>query len=65
MSEKTIEKTTGGASVRDEFERARAQRAAFRDRHAQRLTSLLAERRDLRGVHPLADLVDDAVRWTV
>lgn len=47
-----------------EMERLRAQRGAFRLRHARGLTTLMAEREDLRGVHALADLVDDAVRWT-
>ncbi len=42
----------------------RAQRAALRTRHAQGLLKLMDERRDLRGVHALADFVDDAVRWT-
>ncbi|WP_182381001.1 hypothetical protein [Nocardioides sp. WS12] len=41
-----------------------ARRAALRDRHAQRLTTLMEQRRDLRGVHQLADFVDDAIRWT-
>lgn len=40
------------------------QRARFRTRHARALTDLMAQRDDLRGVHALADLVDDAVRWT-
>lgn len=41
-----------------------SRRAALRDRHAQRLTTLMEQRRDLRGVHSLADFVDDAIRWT-
>lgn len=41
-----------------------ARRKQFQDRHAQRLTALMAQRDDLRGVHALADLVDDAIRWT-
>jgi len=41
-----------------------ARRKQFQDRHAQRLTALMAERDDLRGVHALADMVDDAIRWT-
>jgi hypothetical protein len=32
-------------------------------RATQGLADLLATRPDLRGVHPPADLVDDAVRW--
>lgn len=37
---------------------------ALRSRHSQGLTRLMDAREDLRGVLPLADLVDDAVRWT-
>jgi hypothetical protein len=39
-------------------------RTSLRSRHARGLTRLMTERADLRGVHALADLVDDAVRWT-
>ena len=42
---------------------AAARRAALRLRHTEGLTRLMDERRDLRGVNALADLVDDAVRW--
>ena len=38
------------------------QRTLLRMRHAQALTSLMAERDDLRGVHALADHFDEAVR---
>ena len=47
-----------------EPDRDRDQRTRLRLRHAQRLTTLMAERRDLRGVHALADYFDDAVRWS-
>ena len=40
------------------------QRDALRLRHAHLLGRLMATRDDLRGVHALADFVDDAVRWT-
>jgi hypothetical protein len=40
------------------------QRAALRVRHAQKLTALMEARDDLRGVHALADFVDDSVRWS-
>jgi len=40
------------------------QRAALRLKHAQRLTALMEARDDLRGVHALADFVDDSVRWS-
>lgn len=39
-------------------------RQDFRLRRTGALTSLLSEREDLRGVHAVADLLDDAVRWT-
>jgi len=48
----------------DEFERRRRQRDSLRLKHAQQLGRLMAIRDDLRGVHALADLVDDSVRWT-
>ena len=60
--------TTAAPATTDDFDdrlaRIIARRKQFQDRHAQRLTSLMAQRDDLRGVHALADLVDDAVRWT-
>jgi len=48
----------------DEVERRRQQREALRTRHAHLLGRLMASREDLRGVHALADFVDDSVRWT-
>ncbi|GAA3830564.1 hypothetical protein [Nocardioides panacisoli] len=48
----------------DDIDRRLERRAALRTRHAQGLTRLMEERADLRGVHALADFVDDAVRWT-
>jgi hypothetical protein len=48
----------------DEFETRRDQRAALEARHAQALAALMTQREDLRGVHALADLVDDALRWS-
>lgn len=45
-------------------DRSLERRAALRDRHAQGIARLMEERADLRGVHALADFVDDAVRWT-
>ena len=59
--------TTGREPVRDfdtEHERMRAQRAALKDRHSQALFRLMAEREDLKGVHALADLVSDSLRWS-
>ena len=51
-------------TTEEETDQAREKRAAFKLRHARGLTTLMGERDDLRGVHALADLVDDAVRWT-
>ncbi len=41
-----------------------SQRAALKSRHAEALTTLMDRRSDLRGVHALADLVDDSVTWS-
>lgn len=40
------------------------QRAALKLRHSGKLTALMDARTDLRGVHALADFVDDSVRWS-
>lgn len=50
--------------VERNLERLRQQRERLETQHSHALTSLMAERRDLRGVHALADFVDDAVRWS-
>ena len=55
--------TTAVTRIGDD--RARVQQARLRSRHAQGLTTLMDARTDLRGVHALADFVDDAVRWSV
>lgn len=47
-----------------ELDRIRAQRSKLKDRHATALSALMTERDDLRGVSAMADLVDDAVRWS-
>lgn len=39
-------------------------RAQLRVRHAAALTTLMDVRSDLRGVHALADHLDEAVRWS-
>lgn len=39
-------------------------RAALKLRHSGKLTALMDTRTDLRGVHALADFVDDYVRWS-
>jgi len=46
------------------LDQIRVQRAQLKDRHTRRLSRLMAEREDLRGVHALADLVSDSVRWS-
>ena len=45
-------------------DRVAEQRARLRLRHSAALTTLMEERRDLRGVLALADHFDEAVRWT-
>lgn len=45
-------------------EQLRRQRELLQTRHAHALTHLMDSRTDLRGVHALADFVDDAVRWS-
>ena len=51
-------------ALETEIERIRAHRTTIKDRHSQALSRLMAERADLRGVHALADLVDDSLRWS-
>jgi hypothetical protein len=46
------------------IDRVAEQRALLRLRHSAALTNLMVERTDLRGVHALADTIDDAIRWT-
>ncbi|WP_164519709.1 hypothetical protein [Nocardioides ferulae] len=48
-----------------ELDPVAARGSALRLRHSRALARLMAERDDLRGVHALADLVDDSVRWCV
>ncbi|MBB6627683.1 hypothetical protein H5V45_10160 [Nocardioides sp. KIGAM211] len=50
--------------IERDVEKARLQRAALQTRHSAKLTSLMENREDLRGVHALADFVDDYVRWS-
>lgn len=56
--------TGTGTSTEHDMLDGRVQRTALKVRHSQSLTSLMEQRRDLRGVHALADFVDDSVRWT-
>ncbi|MBC9734250.1 hypothetical protein [Nocardioides marmotae] len=51
-------------TIDQRLEQIRAQRAALRLRHSQALARLMEEREDLRGVHALADFVDDSLRWS-
>ena len=46
------------------LEQIRAERAALKNRHSQALARLMAQREDLKGVHALADLVSDSLRWS-
>ncbi len=55
---------TTDVTTPDALDRRRDQRDALKTRHADNLARLMAERDDLRGVHALADLVDDGIRWT-
>ena len=48
----------------ERYDELLARRVRLRLQHAHAVVTLLAERDDLRGVYPLADHVDDAVRWT-
>ena len=50
--------------IEPDVDKVAEQRRRLQTRHAQALTTLMEARTDLRGVHALADLVDDAVRWS-
>jgi len=56
-----MESTT---SMEQDVDRLREVRTRLRNRHSHALTSLMEARTDLRGVHALADFVDDSVRWS-
>jgi hypothetical protein len=56
--------TTTQPDFDTQLERIRAQRTALKARHSEALSRLMAEREDLRGVHALADLVSDSLRWS-
>ncbi len=57
MTENEIDETA-------QLDQRRAQRSTLKAKHAQSLTTLMGARDDLRGVHALADHLDEAVRWT-
>ena len=64
MADPTSTQREAGYDMDAQLERIRAQRAALKDRHSQALARLMAEREDLKGVHALADLVSDSLRWS-
>lgn len=47
-----------------DLDKIRNQRNMLKSRHSHALSTLMVEREDLRGVHALADFVDDSLRWT-
>ena len=47
-----------------ELERIRVQRSELKTRRSRELSTLLTKRQDLKGVHALADLVSDSLRWS-
>ena len=56
-----MESTT---SMEPDVDTMRELRTQLRNRHSHALSTLMEARRDLRGVHALADFVDDSVRWS-
>lgn len=63
MTAQPVTRTAVPARRESDIDHLLEQRLKFRTRHAKALTELMDQRTDLRGVHALADLVDDAVRW--
>lgn len=64
MADPTTTQPVPAYDMDAQLERIRAQRAALKDKHSQALSRLMAEREDLKGVHALADLVSDSLRWS-
>ena len=64
MTSCQVVETDQPTPIERDLERLLQQRERLEIQHSHALTSLMAERRDLRGVHALADLVDEAVRWS-
>ena len=54
----------GAGVLDDRTAQLGAARANFRDRQTAGLTGLLERRPELRGLHALADFLDDSVRWS-
>jgi len=64
VADPTTTRSEPAHDIDTQLERIRAQRAALKDRHSNALSRLMAEREDLKGVHALADLVSDSLRWS-
>jgi hypothetical protein len=64
VADPTTTRPEPGYDIDAQLERIRAQRATLKDKHSEALARLMAEREDLRGVHALADLVSDSLRWS-
>ena len=57
--------SSDGHVVDVELARWEARREETTIRYASRVSALLAARPELRGISPLADTVEEAVRWAV
>jgi hypothetical protein len=57
-------KTDRARDIETELQKIYEHRNTLKNRHSQALSRLMTEREDLRGVHALADLVDDSLRWS-
>jgi hypothetical protein len=64
VADPTTTKRDSTPDLDSQLERLRTQRAQLKNRHAQALSRLMNEREDLKGVHALADLVSDSLRWS-
>ena len=64
MADPTSTQRDAGYDMDAQLERIRAQRGALKDKHSHALARLMEEREDLKGVHALADLVSDSLRWS-
>jgi hypothetical protein len=54
-----------GNGIDRELERWEARREQTTNRYAFAVSALLAQRPELRGISPLADTVEESVRWAV
>ena len=59
-----MDTTQPEVAVDEEMARIRERRQRQQLRHAHALLALLDSREDLRGVHRLADVVEESVRWS-